>query len=193
MDKIDEKILSELISNSRQSLTQLAKKTRVSRDVVQYRINQMKKKGIIRDFITNIDYGKMGFTSALLFISIKADAEKEFIKDINSLDYISWAGTHLGLWSLGMAIYGKNTQEVEQRFQNILFKYQDKITKHQFEFYKTTQFFTEKYFGKKKETVLEKPLEKHRLDAYDKIILQRLSKNSRITSVEISKTILLCI
>lgn len=189
MDKIDEKILIELIKDSRQSFTQLAKKIRISRDIVQYRTSQLIKKGIIRDYITNIDYEKLGYISALFFISIKAEKEKEFIEYINSLDFVSWAGTHLGKWSLGMAIYGKNNYEVEQRFQELFFKYKDHITKHQFEFYKTTQFFTEKYFEQEKKYQESKKYEEYKPDNIDKIILKHLSKDARISSMELTKHI----
>jgi DNA-binding Lrp family transcriptional regulator len=189
MDKIDEKILKTLIADSRQSISQIAKVARVSRDVAQYRVQQLKKNGIIRDFITNIDFEKLGYISALFFVSIKAEKEKEFIAYINNLDFVSWAGTHLGMWSLGMAIYGKNTREVEERFQTIFQKYKNWINNHQFTFYKTTEFYTEKYFGESKITTMPKKYEEHTIDKEDKIILQHLAKNSRMTSVELAQII----
>ena len=188
LDKIDQKILLLLIKNSRSSITSIAKKARISRDVTNYRINRMVKKRIIRNFITEIDIEKLGYTSALLFVSIKADIEKEFIQYINKLDFVSWAGTHLGFWSLGMAVYGKNNNEVEKRLQLILKKYKDHITNHQFAFYKNTKFFTEKYFGHFiKPTSSIKSEKDYKIDNYDKLILKKLSKNARISSVELSK------
>lgn len=193
MDKIDEKLLISLIGDSRQSISQLAKQARTSRDVAQYRIAQLVKKGIIRDFITNIDHEQLGYVSALLFVSIKADAEREFIEYINKLPFISWAGTHLGFWSLGMAIYGKDTSEVEERFQIVFQKYKNHITNHRFAFYKTTKFFTEKYFGQGPKqwgytnTKKGEPTEKYAMDDHDKTILKHLAKNSRISCVELSK------
>lgn len=189
MDKIDEKLLLALINNSRQSISQIAKHARVSRDVANYRMQQLSKKGIIRDFITNINYEKLGYISALFFVSLKAEVEKEFIDYINTLDFISWAGTHLGFWSLGMAIYGKNTQEIEEWFQTIFQKYKNYITNHRFAFYKTTEFFTEKYFGGTKPAQSTKKYREYVPDKKDKIILQHLAKNSRITSVELAKII----
>ena len=188
IDKIDKKLLLKLTENSRTPISTIAKQLKISRDVANYRIKQLVAKGIIRDFITEIDTKKMGFTSALLFISIKAEKETEFISDINKLNFVSWAGTHLGLWSLGLAIYGKTNEEIEEKFQTIFQKYKDQIIDHRFELYKETQFFTEKYFGQftKERKISNK---KYKLDKYDKTILKILSKNSRITSVEISKEI----
>ena len=192
LDKIDKKILLALIKNSRSSITSIAKKANISRDVTNYRINRMLKKGIIRDFITQIDTEKLGYTSALLFLSIKADIEKEFIQSINQLDFVSWAGTHLGFWSLGMAIYGKSNNEVEKRVQEIFEKYKYYIINHRFAFYKNTKFFTEKYFGAFVPASFSKSesyKEDYKIDNYDKTILKNLSKNARISSVELSKKI----
>jgi len=186
MDKIDNKILLELVKNSRTSYSTLAKMCRVSREVVTYRINNLKQEGIIHDFFTEIDIRKLGFVSALFFVRIKASYEKEFIEYIKNTNFVSWAGTHFGLWSLGMAIYGKDNEEIEKRFQKIYSQFKDAITDHQFEFYKTTKFFYEKYFNSKAERQ-DKKFGNHKIDSSDRLILMRLSKNSRLTSIELAK------
>ncbi len=186
MDKIDNKILVELVKNSRIPYTQLAKKCRISREVLNYRVNKLKNQGIIHDFFTEIDSTKLGYVSALFFVRIKASHEKEFIEYIKKSDFISWAGTHSGLWSLGMAIYGKDNVEVEKRFQEIYIKFKDGIVDHRFEFYKTTKFYYEKYFDSTPIKKYEK-FTSYRIDSVDKFILRKLSKNSRFTSVELGK------
>ncbi|MBU4308384.1 MAG: winged helix-turn-helix transcriptional regulator, partial [Nanoarchaeota archaeon] len=47
MDKKDERILLELISNSRIPINQLAKKVGLSREVVNYRLKNLAKQKII--------------------------------------------------------------------------------------------------------------------------------------------------
>lgn len=189
LDKIDSKLLAFLVQNSRESISVLAKKARISRDLANYRINRLLKLGIIRDFTTNIDVKSLGFVSALLFVSISADKESEFVDYINCLDFVSWAGTHMGLWSLGMAIYGSSTDEIESRFQLIFGQFKNFISNHKLEFYKDVKFFSEKYFAvKPKQEFLIKE-NNYVVDSIDKIILKNLSKNSRITSVELSKLI----
>jgi Lrp/AsnC family transcriptional regulator, leucine-responsive regulatory protein len=185
MDKIDHKILVELVRNSRIPYSTLARKCKVSREVVTYRVERLKKKGIIHDFFTEIDVKRLGYVSALFFVRIKASYEKEFIDHIKKANFTSWAGTHCGLWSLGMAIYGKDTDEVEKRFQEIYSKFKNAIIDHRFEFYKTTKFFYEKYFNaapapKKKISL------KYKIDNQDKVILKRLASNSRLTVVELA-------
>ena len=48
IDKTDRKILYELDLNARKPHSQIAKKLRINRSIVSYRINEMKKKGIIK-------------------------------------------------------------------------------------------------------------------------------------------------
>jgi len=107
IDKIDQKILLELLRDSRISISLLSKKLKISRDVANYRINKMVENNIIRNFITEIDVEKLGFCSAFFCLNLKPEIEKEFIDYISSLNFTSWAGTLSGFWSLGMAIYGK--------------------------------------------------------------------------------------
>lgn len=188
LDAIDRKLLLALIKDSRTPVSVIAKQARVSRDVAAYRIKRLVEKGVIRDFITEIDVSALGYVSALLFVSVKASAEQEFISYIDGLDFVSWAGTHLGFWSMGMAIYGRDNDEVEERFQRILSRYGSVITDHRFAFYKSTRFFTEKYFGG------TAPPERKgggavRLDENDRAILRLLSKNARMSTAQISRSV----
>jgi len=189
LDKIDSKLLLSLLENSRMPISKIAKSARISRNLANYRINRLKKLGIIRDFTTTINTKKLSYVSALLFLSIKAEKETEFMKYLNGLNFVSWAGTQLGFWSIGLAIYGKSVEEVEINFKKIFLKYGDYITNHRFEFYKNTKFFFEKYFGGKAKLKQKDFFTDYKIDEYDKKILKLISKNSRLTSVELSKVI----
>ena len=54
IDKKDMKILANLFVNSRQSDSSIAKKVRLSKQVVNYRIKNLIDKGIIKTFRTII-------------------------------------------------------------------------------------------------------------------------------------------
>lgn len=62
MDKKDEKILIELIKNSRMSFKQLGKKVGLSREVVTYRVNKLIEEKIITDFHSIINIEKLGYS-----------------------------------------------------------------------------------------------------------------------------------
>ena len=50
LDLKDRKILYELDFNARQTDSEIAKKVKLSREVVNYRISRLQKNGIIRNF-----------------------------------------------------------------------------------------------------------------------------------------------
>ena len=82
LDKKDFRILFELDGNSRQSIHDLAKKTKVSRDVVAYRMKQLEKKEIIQKYITIIDFSKLGYQILRTYIKLKntsPDIEQQII------------------------------------------------------------------------------------------------------------------
>ncbi len=77
LDKKDRDILYQLDLNSRQSFNQVAKKVRLSREVVQYRVRQLEKKGVIRGYFTLIDTSKLGYINFRLFIKFQHDTPNE--------------------------------------------------------------------------------------------------------------------
>ena len=60
-DKKDQEILYELDLNARQSNAQIAKKVRLSKEVVGYRIKRMLEDEIIIGFYSVIDVTKLGY------------------------------------------------------------------------------------------------------------------------------------
>lgn len=61
IDKTDEKIMNELIKNSKITLRNLAKKTQTSFVTVMNRVKHMEREGIIKGYSAKIDYEKLGF------------------------------------------------------------------------------------------------------------------------------------
>ena len=110
MDKIDKKILKELLENSRLPLSQIGKRVRLSRENVYYRIQNLIKQGIIRDFVASIDYTSLGFQQFVAFIEFdKIDKEKEsqIIEYLKKEKSVSWIGVLSGNWSLTFDIFAK--------------------------------------------------------------------------------------
>jgi Lrp/AsnC family transcriptional regulator, leucine-responsive regulatory protein len=60
-DKLDEKIINELIQNGKIQLRQLASKLNVSFVTVMNRIKRLEKEGVIQKYYAKIDYEKIGY------------------------------------------------------------------------------------------------------------------------------------
>src|ERR1700751_3479528 len=70
MDSLDLQILAALSSNARKSYVELAHELEVSDATVHNRIRSMTEAGIIKGFVTMIDFEKIGFP-LLAFVEIR--------------------------------------------------------------------------------------------------------------------------
>ncbi len=188
IDAVDKKILANLIKNSRIPLTLLAKSAGISREVVTYRLNRLKEKGIILGFVTEININKLGFLEAAVFVTTKTNRENEFKNYLLTSDYISWVGEHVGIWDYGMSIFGKTAEEIDANFLEFYQKFKDIMIDHRLTLNKKNSFFYEKLFGVEyrnhKKTTLA-----YKADETDKRILSLLSLNARVDYVELSSKI----
>ncbi len=62
LDLTDRRLIYELDRDSRQPVTKIAKKLRISSQTAEYRIGQLQKRGVIMHFPTIHDYKKLGYT-----------------------------------------------------------------------------------------------------------------------------------
>ena len=63
LDLLDRRILFELDCNSRRSLSEIARKVRLGRDLVSYRIERMKDLGVLKRCAAMVNPYKMGLTA----------------------------------------------------------------------------------------------------------------------------------
>jgi Lrp/AsnC family leucine-responsive transcriptional regulator len=90
IDVKDKKILFELDMNCRQSLSQIGKKVGLSKSIVAYRINRLKKIGVIKGYYTVIDLYKLGFISPrfhFVYQYITPEKQREIIKYFTHNNY----------------------------------------------------------------------------------------------------------
>jgi len=196
LDKLDTRLLAELMKNSRTPVTQLAKKLKVSREVANYRLNNLIKNKIILNFVTEINIEKLGYAGAAVFINVKATKQKEFREFLDKCGFVSWVAEHSGVWNYGLSIIGRTNEELDKKFLVLYNKFKNDILNHRFTLHRKSTFFYEKYFSnvidekkEKQKGKIKKANTTHKADNKDKIILKELSKNSRIDSVELSKKI----
>ena len=113
-------------------------------------------------------------------------AEDEFKKFLRSCKFTAWVSEFSGVWSFGVGIYGKNTEEIHQRFVQIYEKFKEDIIDYRLAFHKKTQQFYEKYLGIGPAIIGRKSIS-HKADAKDKILLKILSRDARLDCVALSK------
>ncbi|MBI4210788.1 MAG: Lrp/AsnC family transcriptional regulator [Candidatus Diapherotrites archaeon] len=81
IDQKDREIITELISNSRQTVGQLAKKIGMPPTTIHNRIKKLEQHGIIRNYTAEIDYKKLGRpVMAYIGITVNYNVEGRKIK-----------------------------------------------------------------------------------------------------------------
>ncbi len=193
LDIRDRKILSELDLNARQPLSKIAKKLKISKQVVDYRINKLIENGVINGFYTVVNIHKIGYIAhriTLKLQNITIEKEKEIIEYLKKYPSIGWVFSLNGRWDMSLTIYTQDIIEFGKKAREILYEYVKYISdKHisivtelyhfKNNFLYPTKDLSEAYVGGKIENVI--------LDEFDFKILKMLSLDARVPLVKIAK------
>jgi DNA-binding Lrp family transcriptional regulator len=193
----DQKILVLLSENSRMPISEIAKKTRVSRETVNYRIKRMQNRGAILKFIAEIDFKRLGFNLYSVFILVdEKDKEKqkalitalkEHSHTINVIEYSD-------RWDLEWRLIAKSIEEFDEVVSDLAAKFSDIIIeKNKLGVINTYYSILLPYVfhkeHRKKQRFEKKKKKEHKIDKQDLKILQILANNSRASTYEISKKV----
>ena len=189
MDKIDKKILKELLENSRLPLSQIGKRVRLSRENVYYRIQNLIKQGIIRDFVASIDYTSLGFQQFVAFIEFdKIDKEKEsqIIEYLKKEKSVSWIGVLSGNWSFTFDIFVKSNFELNDFIGKFFNSFEQNIGDYIILNLQESNYFFNKIIDEIISIPSTKGKENVKVDAIDLKILKKLNEDAKITYVNLS-------
>lgn len=194
LDVKDKKILYELDICSRTSNSEIAKKVRLSKDVVTYRIKELEKKGFIRGYYAIIDFSRLGFFSMriyLKFLDVNPDKEKEIIEYLVNNKKVLFVARTYGYSDLTFGPLVKDIYEFEKFYNEFKKLFKEYITNEKIAIYTRVSHFHRAYLLGKKfdesepEIFGDGPLMKY--DAIDINILKYLANNARISLVELSQ------
>ena len=194
LDLKDRKLLYELDTNSRQSSHKLAKKIGISKDSIIYRIKRLQKIGIIKNFHTVIDTGKLGLIPFRLYIKLQnttPEIEKQIIDFLIKQKQISWVVSIDGEYNIGSWILTETIKEMNILWKTLNQRFTNFIEKKQLTIFTKIYYYSRKYLLENAKDIKEYNFitesEKIKTDEKDKQILKLLSDNSRISILEISE------
>lgn len=194
LDLKDRKILYELDLNARQSFSEIAKKLRLSKQVVQYRINRLIEQGVIAYFYTLLDTSKLGYTGFRVYIKLQdatPQKEKEILEYLMGSEYIWWLARVEGRWDLAAMVWFKNIYEFEEFWAEFLKKYRENVREELISIFTRLYHYRRSYLlgdvpdESKVEVVSRGPEVK--LDKKDWGILKVIVMNARMPSLEIGE------
>ena len=94
MDEKDKILLNELKKNSKRSVQELSKATKIPSTTVYNRIKALEKEGIIKHYSVKLDNKKVGKIQAFFEVTVNPNAVSEFIKKIKADEIYSIAGDY---------------------------------------------------------------------------------------------------
>jgi len=191
LDKKDKQILWELDANCRQPLSKIAKKVRLSKEAVYYRIKSLENKKVILGYTVFVSLAKLNLIQAKFLIKFQ-NTTKEIKKQI--IDYFvahkttNWVGTCKGSYDLIVGFVVNNINKLNNIKEDFLNNYSDFILKTNFSIMIEAELYGRKYFlnsNPKTISYIGSP-ENIALDNIDIQVLNLLTKNSRQKVTEIA-------
>jgi len=191
LDLKDFKILSLLDQNARMPLNLIAKRTRLNKDVVRYRIQKLNDEKIILSYYTIIDTHKLGyFTIRIYFDCVGLSEEKEH-KLLDYLDKEFKAGQVFkidGEYQIGILTWESSIYELEKKIKELKKNFGDYLNNYEISiFTKYLQFFRKYLLEPKNIAISLEESKPEKIDEIDFKILREISKNARITSIELGE------
>ena len=134
VDLTDKKLLYEVFWDCRQTHTQLAKKLRVSKQVVSYRIAQLEKQKILVSYHALIDWRKLGYSAIRIYWKwqdMTPQDEEEFYKYVRNDPLFMWSVKFEGEIDIGYYVWVKTIPEFAKKWFEILSRVRKNILKQE--------------------------------------------------------------
>lgn len=196
LDKKDQIILYELEENCRRSLNQIAKKVGISKQALHYRIERLVKQGAIVQFITVIDYSKLGYVNHEVWFQlneISPEEKEQFLLFLKNHQDVRWLVSCGGKFDYAMGIMAENIVAFSNILKRILAEYPNAVQNHFTTIshsvwtYPRTHMIGENTIKRSRLSLFGGEPKKMDLDGSEKRILQLISKNARMPTVEIAE------
>ncbi len=184
IDLKDRKIIFELDQNARISLGELAKKIRLSHQTTQYRIERLKRRGILTVPLTVFDsavVGKRWFRVVAQLQRITTQEKEEFIESMKRHPTVVWFGEVGGNWDFVINFVASDQFEFNAIFEAILGRWGAYIQRYEVLTYISVRDQSRRYLLNTEKRAywdhIMKTNEMAKLDGLDKKIINLLALN----------------
>ncbi|VVC01346.1 HTH-type transcriptional regulator Ptr2 [uncultured archaeon] len=193
LDRRDRAILAQLDRDCRQSNADIARRLRLGKHVVSYRIAQLEKAGVISKYYTLIDMSKVGRQSYRLYLKFLPlrEEERRAVFDYLVKSPATWfVGEMDGEWDAGFVLWTRDHYEFERFWSGFAEKFQKCVEKSNLSVYLRDHFYTLGFLGTDSEARQEYVIGRGGsadVDEKDRRILDAVAENARRGTMEIAK------
>lgn len=192
IDKKDLKILNLLEKNSRESLSSIAKKTRLSPQSTFYRINKLISEKTILGFPTRIDHAYMHLIEVIVYFKISYISESKLNEIINYFlkqeDVIAVRECG-GNWDLAVTYLVDNLSQFNKILHQDLQEFPKQFSSYEIFFTIVTHHFGDLGGYKRSHIILGGDRPRRSFKKSDLKLLYELGQDGRISIVDLSKKI----
>lgn len=194
IDEKDKLILFELLQDSRQPLTKIAKAVRLPQQTVSYRIKKLEDEGIIKKYTINVNYQKIGLNRHSLYLDlkgIKAEEIDDYLKHITDIKEVSccYMLHDISEWKIYISVWTRTIERYDEIQTKILTRFKNHINNYiSFQSVKSYTYFARRLNTKKGAKVdIKEGLDNILLKDIDFKILEKLRENSKIPILQLAK------
>lgn len=193
LNKMDRHILYELDVNARQPLNSIAKKLKINKDTLKYRIKRMEDENIILGYQTFVNHGKLGFFGTRFNLKLQnttPEIEEDIIKTIKDDLKVGFFVSVEGNIDYSIWVVTKSIQELNEFWQKLQEKFQQYLQEVKIGIYTRIDHYPRSSLIDKNNTV---SFPFYTVDSPEKInnmelnLLKLISKNARMTILELAR------
>ena len=191
LDVKDRKILKELDQNPKIPTTTLAKKVRLSQQVVDYRLKRLMERKIISGFGAVYNFAKINYSQyrvLLTFGRVEENKKTEVITYLKNHNNSYWVALIGSKWDLLAVVFVKNYDAFEKFMDELFEKFPGTLNDYDALYVPYHEFFRHKFLDEKNTDAINinfSAKETIPLDHLDMSILKDLGNNCRTSSLEI--------
>ena len=133
IDNFDMRLLNKIAVNARAPIIDLAKKLDCSSKMVQYRLKNLIKSGVIQAFRTTIDLSKLGLRFFKVDIHLRAHKHRKLVLNyVKYNPYLVYIAASAGESDLELEFHVENSDRMNQIMEEITIEFPDAIRYYQY-------------------------------------------------------------
>ena len=121
LDKKDEKIITELVRDARQTSKQISRRTLIPITTVHNRVKRLEKNGIIKNYTVRLDDKRLGTISAYVMATAdykllreKGTSQHEVITSLRGHPNVEYAGMLTGSFDIMLKVRVKDISALDE-------------------------------------------------------------------------------
>ncbi len=194
LNQKDLQILSLLDQNSRISISKLARKLKLSKDGVNYRLKKLQKEKIITRYFAEVDVSKLGLILCkvtLQFQNVDKEKEDEIFNFLKNQQKIGWVVFCSGRWDCVFVAYVRDNFEIQELVGELMEKYVKYILDKEFLLMSEYYIINRKWLTSNNKTIISKigGTVNSIVDDLDIKLIKILTQNCRKPVIEIAKEV----